>query len=376
MLAERSQAVRSGGSSLRFARTPPAGRIAMPKTLSDQKIRYAVLGLGHLSQTAVLPAFEHTDNSELCALVSRDEAKRNRLAKRYGVEVTGGNDDLERVLHDSHADAVYITTPTATHRSQTERAARARAHVLCEKPMAPAVQDCLAMIGACESAGVKLMMAYPLHFDEANLDAITIARGGQLGVPRLFMSLFTAPVQDSDSDTQRQFGGGAAHDLGIDPINAARHLFGAEPIGVFSTSARGQQGLHDVDTTTSATLIFEDDRMAQFCVSLAASSVSSYRLVGDKGDLRVEPAFAHDVPLRQVLTIGHNSVERRFVQRNQFAATLRAFSLAILEGGDVAPTGEEGLADVRVIEALHESHHTGRLVRLPHWPHVGRTAWG
>lgn len=348
----------------------------MSKTMSEKKIRYAVLGLGHVSETAVLPAFEHTENSELCALVSRDEAKRGRLAQRYGVEVTGNHDELERVLRDSRADAVYISTPTAWHRRHTERVARAGVHVLCEKPMAQTVADCQAMIAACEAAGVKLMIAYRLHFDEASLDAISIARGGQIGVPRIFMSLLTAPVQDRDNRTQQQFAGGAAHDLGIDPINTARHLFGAEPVGVFSTSARGEQSLHDVDTTTSATLVFDDDRVAQFSVSLAASGVSSYRLLGDKGDLRLEPAYAHDLPLCHVLSIGHNSVDRRFIQRDQFAATIRAFSRAILENGDVGPTGEEGLADVRVIEALLESHQTGRLVRLPRLPHVGRTAWG
>jgi predicted dehydrogenase len=348
----------------------------MSKTLSDRKIRYAVVGLGHVSQTSVLPAFEHTENSELCALVSRDEAKRNRLAQRYGVEVIGGSDELERVLSESRADAVYITSPTGLHRAHTERAARAGAHVLCAKPMARTVPDCQAMIAACKAAGVKLMIAYPLHFDEASLDAITIARGGQIGVPRLFMSLLTSPVQDSDSITQQQLSGGAAHDLGIDPINTARHLFGAEPIGVFSTSTRGQHSLHDVDTTTSATLVFEDERMAQFSVSLATSHVSSYRLVGDKGDLRLEPAYAHDAPLRHLLSIGPNSVERRFLQHDQFAATIRAFSRAILEDGDVGPTGEEGLADVRVIEALLESHQTERLVRLPRWAHAGRTACG
>jgi predicted dehydrogenase len=348
----------------------------MSKTMSDQKTRYAVLGLGRLSQAAVLPAFEHTENAELCALVSRDEAKRNRLAQRYGVEVTGGLEELERVLRVSRADAVYVTSCAAWHRAHSERAARAGVHVLCEKPMAPTVQDCQAMIAACQAAGVRLMLAYRLHFDEASLDAITIARSGRLGVARIFMSLLTSPIQDHDHRAQEQFAGGAAHELGVDPINTARHLFGAEPIAVFSTSSRGERSLHDVDTTTSATLVFEDDRVAQFSVSLAASGVSSYRLIGDKGDLRLEPAYAHDLPLRHMLTIGHNSVERRFVQRDQFAATLRAFSRAIQENGEIGPTGEEGLADVRVIEALLESHQTGRLIHLPRWPHTGRTAFG
>ncbi|HTV21042.1 MAG TPA: Gfo/Idh/MocA family oxidoreductase [Polyangiaceae bacterium] len=347
----------------------------MPKTSSDQRVRYAVVGLGHISQTAVLPAFEQTNDAEICALVSRDEAKRNRLAQRYGVDVTGTSEELERVLRESRADAVYIATNTTSHRAYTERAANAGLHVLVEKPMAPSVDDCRAMIASCKAAGVKLMVAYRLHFDEASLDAITIVRAGQIGVPRLFMSVLSSPVQDADARTQRRFAGGAAHDLGVDPINTARHLFGAEPIAAFSASTRGQHGLRDVDATTSATLVFDDERMAQFSVSLATSGVSSYRLLGDKGDLRLEPAYAHDAPLRHVLTIGPNSVERRFIQRDQFAAQIRAFSRAIRDGADIGPTGEEGLADVRVVEALVESQRTGRLVDLPRSPHVGRSAW-
>lgn len=360
-----------------LTRPGSVAEIFMSKTTSNQSVRYAVAGLGRVSQSGVLPAFEQTDNSELCALVSRDEAKRSRFAKRYGVEVTGGLEDLERVLTESKADALYIATASAAHRGLTERAARAGVHVLCEKPMAPTVEDCQAMIASCKAARVRLMVAYRLHFDEASLDAIAIARGGRIGMLRLFMSTLTAPGRaGKEASSTREFPGGAAHVLGIDPINTVRHLFGAEPIGAFSASARGQRHAHDVDTTTSATLVFEDDRMAQFSVSLAASGVSSYRLIGEKGDLRVEPAYSHDAPLRHTLTIGDNSVERRFMQRDQFAALIRSFSRAILDGSEIEASGEEGLADVRVVEALMESHRTGRLIELPRRSSAGRTAYG
>src|SRR5690349_3042502 len=101
---------RGRAPNLAALRPTQPGENPMSKTSSNQKVRYAVVGLGHLSQTAVLPAFEHTENAELYALVSRDEAKRSRLARRYGVEVMGGRDELERVLAESRADAVYITS--------------------------------------------------------------------------------------------------------------------------------------------------------------------------------------------------------------------------------------------------------------------------
>lgn len=348
----------------------------MSKSTSNQRVRFAVVGLDHVSPAAVLAAFEQNAAAELCALATQHEAERDRFARRYDVGVSGGVDQLEQVLAQSRAQAIYLTTPSATHRSIAERAARAGVHVLCEPPLAPTAADCEAMIACCERAGVRLMVACRLHFDEAHLDAITIARGGQLGIPRLFVSTLTAPARDGGERAPHELHPGVAHELAVDPINTARHLFGAEPIRVFSASARGDGRLRDVDATLGAILVFEDDRIAQFSVSLAASGVASYRLIGDKGDLRVEPAYVCDVPLRQLLTIGHNSVERRFLQHDPLAALIRALSRAILDGGPVHPSGEEGLADVRVIEALLESARTGRAIDLPRRPHLGRTECG
>ena len=101
-----------------------------------QKIRYAVVGLGHIAQTAVLPAFEHAENSELAALVTGNPEKDRELSERYSVRAFA-YDDLENAVAAQHIDAVYIATPNSLHREYTERAARAGAHVLCEKPMAP-----------------------------------------------------------------------------------------------------------------------------------------------------------------------------------------------------------------------------------------------
>src|ERR1051326_8230353 len=101
-----------------------------------KKVRYAVVGLGHIAQTAVLPAFKHAENSELAALVTGNPEKDRELSDRYGVNAYT-YDDLEKALEKEQVDAVYIATPNIFHREHTERAARAGIHVLCEKPMAP-----------------------------------------------------------------------------------------------------------------------------------------------------------------------------------------------------------------------------------------------
>src|SRR5215470_5381593 len=119
-----------------------------------KKIRYAVVGLGHIAQTAVLPAFKHAENSELAALVTGNPEKDRELSERYKVKAyTYG--DFESALDKEKVDAVYIATPNILHRDYTERAANAGVHVLCEKPMATTQDDCEAMMRSAARNNVK-----------------------------------------------------------------------------------------------------------------------------------------------------------------------------------------------------------------------------
>src|SRR5688572_23486603 len=141
----------------------------MIKRTSEQgkKIRFAVVGLGHIAQVAVLPAFAHAKrNSTLTALVSDDVTKCREIAKKYRLTQTYSYSDYEHCLEQ--VDAVYIALPNSMHKEYTVRAAKAGVHVLCEKPMAVTVQECRRMIHACRSNNVKLMIAYRLHFEEIN----------------------------------------------------------------------------------------------------------------------------------------------------------------------------------------------------------------
>src|SRR5882724_4818972 len=162
-----------------------------------KQIRYAVVGLGHIAQVAVLPAFAHARrNSRLAAIVSGDRTKRREIARRYGVNQAFSYDDFDECLRS--VDAVYIALPNSMHAEYTIRAARAGVHVLCEKPMAVTVPECRRMIGACRQAKVKLMIAYRLHFEGLNLAAIDVARSGQLGELKFFNSSFAMTVRRGD----------------------------------------------------------------------------------------------------------------------------------------------------------------------------------
>ena len=152
-------------------------------------VRYAVVGLGHIAQVAVLPAFAHARrNSKLVAVVSGDRTKRREITRRYKLDHAFSYAQFEDCLNE--VDAVYIALPNSMHADYTVRAAAAGVHVLCEKPMAVTAGECERMIEACRDGGVKLMIAYRLHFDELNVGVIDLVRRGRIGEPRLFSSSF------------------------------------------------------------------------------------------------------------------------------------------------------------------------------------------
>jgi glucose-fructose oxidoreductase len=331
----------------------------MPKRL----IRYAVIGCGHIAQVAVLPAFGNARrNSQLAAIVSGDPVKRDTLMQKYDIPKAIDYAECDALLKSGDIDAVYIALPNTMHAEYAERAARAGLHVLCEKPMAVTEGECELMARTALEHKVKLMVAYRLHFERANLEAIEIARSGRIGEPRLFTSTFTMSVVPGNIRVRREMGGGVLYDIGIYCINAARMLFRDEPIEAWAASA-GVIG--DVEESVSAVLRFPNERLASFTCSFGATKVSEYRLVGTKGELAVDPAYDYAKPLEHRLSLEGNLVsERRFAKRDQFAPELLYFSDCILQNRDPEPSAEEGLADIRVIRALYKSMESGQPVEL------------
>lgn len=334
--------------------------------MAKEKVRYAVVGLGNIAQVAVLPAFEHAqERCELVALISSDRTKRAELSKQYGVLHTGSYADLERILADAGVEAAYITLPNSYHRLFTERCARVGVHVLCEKPMAMTAAECESMITVCDENDVELMIAYRLHFESANLRAIELASSGRLGELRTFSSTFGQQVRPGDIRTKESLGGGALFDMGIYCINAARNLFRAEPEEVVAIHVGGHDARFDgVDETTTAILRFPGGLLAQLTASQATADVDEYRIVGTKGDLRVEPAYTYADQLTHQLTLDGETSATTFPASDQFAPELLHFAACITDDEEPEPSGEEGLADVRVLEAIAESARTGRPVTL------------
>ena len=168
----------------------------MDKKMNAKKIRYGVVGLGSIAQLAVLPAFKNASmNSDLTTLISEDKQKLKVLAKKYKVENTYLYDDMELCFQKKEIDALYIATPNDHHREIVELAAKYKINILCEKPMAVTHSDCLYMDQAAKKNGIKLMVAYRLHFEAANLEAVKMDQL-EMDVHMVWMRVFTNIKED------------------------------------------------------------------------------------------------------------------------------------------------------------------------------------
>lgn len=245
------------------------------------------------------------------------------------------------------------------HRDFTVPALEAGRHVLLEKPMATSVEDCEAIIRAAQAANARLMIGYRLHFEPGTLDAIARVRRGEIGDPRLFSAVFGQHVAPDDHRAHHGFWAGPVPDMGPYPINAARALFGDEPVAVSARGALRPDSPFDFDETVAVTLDFPEARLAQFTVSYATDPVDAYRIVGTKGDLRLSPGFGFGKALKGRLTTGGQVQALDYPSVDQFGAETRAFSDCILNDRTPEPDGAEGLADVRVLAAIEQALRTG-----------------
>ena len=326
-----------------------------------------MVGQGYFSQSAILPAFAHAKHCELVALFSDDDTKLRGLRRRYGVEHALAYDEFDAFLASGAVDAVYIALPNDMHAEYTLRAARAGVHVLCEKPMATNSREAERMIAACARAGVKLMVAYRLHYEAANLSAIEALARGDIGEPRLLSTSFSQQVMPEQ----------LAHPPGA--RRAARCATSAStastpPATCSATSrwrwsrCRGRRRATRASATStsrsSVLLRFPGDRLAQLSCSFGAYHQSSYTILGSKGVLRLRPAYAVHENLVLEIEAGGKTTRKLFKKRDQVAPELDELAACIRDDRDPEPSGREGLADMRVIEAIEASLHSGGSVAV------------
>jgi predicted dehydrogenase len=337
------------------------GVMAQAVVVQGRKVRYAVVGIGWISQTAFLPGVEHTGNSEVVAFVSGHEEKAARVGEKYGVSALYSYDEYDDLLASGTIDAVYLATPNFDHVDLAVRTLKAGLHLLLEKPMAVSVEECERIIAASDETGAKLMVAYRLHHEPGTLKAFEVARSGQLGHLRYFNSSFSQPVNYQNHRAKHGFWAGPVPDMGPYPINTVRNLFDAEPIEVSAMGVRTDpERFRNFDDQVAVNLRFPGDRLATMLMSYSGADLDDYRIVGTLGDLYSSPAFGMNAAMKHLTTINKSKAEESFPKTDHFGGELKYFSDCVLNDQHPEADGEEGMLDIRVSAAVERALATGQ----------------
>lgn len=342
-----------------------AGLAASPFAFSwfsreSKPVGWAILGLGGYATNQIMPAFAHCERSKIVALISGHAEKLSRYGDQYGVSAANRflYSAMDEIKNHPEIEVVYVITPPATHPEFTIRAANLGKHVCSEKPMAPTVEDCKRMIDACRRERRLLQIGYRCHYENHNLRAIQACRSKEFGKIVSLSSDHGFDIGHGQWRTQKALaGGGSMMDIGIYSLNALRYLSGEEPVEVKATIKSPANDDRFVDC--------EDDVAfhLKFPSGLVARGGSGYSW--NPGKNRFEVQFEHGTMLGEPATyyVGHKlTVDGKDLDvkvNDQFATQVDHFSQCVREHKAVATPGEEGLRDIRIIQAIYRSGASG-----------------
>jgi predicted dehydrogenase len=333
-------------------------------------VGYAVVGLGGIAQQAVLPAFGHATNARLVAVVSGNKEKAGRLAQQFHATSHYSYGEYAECLKNPEVEAVYITTPPGEHEKYAVQAAKAKKHVLCEKPLSTTVDACRRMVKACRDNKVLLMTAYRKYFEPGSVALKKIISSGELGRVDIIHTAFTEfrPAGDSTPDwmlKRKLSGGGPLMDLGVYCVNTTRWLVDEDPVQATAFQwTRDRKRFKEVEEGIAFRLNFSSGLVLQGTSSWGSVLTSFIQVHGEKGWASLSPAFAFEDDRRLSGKISGKWFGQEFTAIDEFALELDAFARCIRENRKPEPDGEQGMRDIIIIDAIYRSAKTGRPVSI------------
>ena len=339
---------------------------AQSASTGQKPVGYAPVGLGTISNI-----FMHgcvgSQAAKITGLVTgHPDTKGKRYGQMYSVPDTSvyTYETFDRIRDNKEIEAVYIGLPNSMHCEYTVRAAQAGKHVLCEKPMAISSAECRKMIDACKSAGVKLMIAYRVHYDPIHMQAQQLIQSGAIGQLEAFEGSFGFNIQPGVWRLNKKLaGGGSLVDVGIYPLNETRWLTGEEPIefkAIPTTRDKTSGRFAEVEQTLTFSVKFPSGIVGSFESTYGADMPGFLRIHGDRGSLQLDPAYnyggTHLTSLGRRSQVDAQDQERD--QSHQFQLEADHFANCVRTGAEPKTPGEEGLKDLLAMEAIYKAAGT------------------
>ena len=346
--------------------------IPMPYS-PDERIGFAVVGLGRLSLERLLPAFAKCEKAKLVALVSGSPGKARQVAAQYGIDEKNVYDykTYDRLGDNKEVQVIYIVLPNGMHHEFTLRGASARKHILCEKPMANSSKEAAEMIAACRRAGRKLMIAYRIQYEPYNRYVRNLVKSGQFGKAKLIEAVNGQRHGDASQwrSNKKLAGGGALPDIGLYCLNTSRFLLGEEPseISALIYSTPNDPRFKEVEENVLFQMRFPSGALVNSSTGYDFHDSKRYRVHLQTGWAEMSPAFSYE-GLQLQISRADGKMERteqiKLGNKDQFAAEIDYMAECVMKNQEVYTPGEEGLQDHRLMEAIYDAAASGKTIKL------------
>jgi xylose dehydrogenase (NAD/NADP) len=330
------------------------------------KLRWGILGCAQIATNNIIPAIRESEYGEVAAIASRDESKAKQTAEALGIPRAYGS--YEALLADSSIDAVYIPLPNHLHYEWTIRAAEAKKHILCEKPLSLNEREAVQMAEACEKNGVKLAEAFMYRYHPRYGRIKEIIRSGEIGELRGMQGMFTINTASADGNIRfrADMGGGSLYDVGCYLISAARLLLEKEPQAVTVRSLFSPE--HDnVDMMASGLLEFDGGVNMTFQCGMWAEFRNALEIIGTDGRIEIPDAFLPWpglTPNYYITIKGKRRVETA-PELNTYRLQVDQFARSIIHDESLSFPPQDSVSNMRVLDACMQSANEKIRVVLP-----------
>lgn len=329
-------------------------------------LRVAIMGLGSYG-TRVAEAMRDCKRAKLVGVISGTPSKIKTWQTKYGIPEKNcyNYESFDRIRDNPDIDAVYIITPNGLHKEEAIRVAKAGKHVISEKPMSINAAEGKEMVDACRKANVKLLVGYRMHLEANTLDIIRMRNEGVFGKIMFFQGLSGFRIGDPSQWrlNKKLSGGGAMMDIGIYSVNGARYMIGEEPLWVTAqeTKTNPEKFREGVDETIQFQFGFPGGAVASCLSTYSMNYLDRFYLNGEKGFAELNPSTGYG-PIKGRTHLGelnHPHITHQTVQMDEMAGM-------ILEGKKplVPMDGEEGLRDLKIIDAIYQAAREGTKIQL------------
>ena len=326
---------------------------------NTKPMRWGIVGLGWVAVDFVGPAMLKSPGSEIAACLGSSPEKTKAYAERFNV--ARAHTDLNAMMNDPDLDAVYIALPNAMHYEAVLAGAKAKKHMLCEKPFAMHANQAREMADACNKAGVILRIAHQIRMDEAVTRARDIVQSGKLGKIVTMTLERTSAMPSRKTWRLDNAQSGVMYDVGVHLLDLVQWVSGQKFVEVSAFTQPDRRDGHADDSFTVQGRLSGGGHVQVRATREVPQGKNNLLIEGSEATLETSPlrwAQEHVVTVRDK----NGATDERFVASPAYEWQVQSFERELQGQRGNLPDGDDSAYTVAVTNAVLQSISERRIV--------------